>query len=418
MRNTLFRQTLSIIFSLALLFFCSAVYAAENIDPDNDDSQYAYGENVGWLNAEPLGDGGPGVEVTDTALTGYMWCENIGWINLSPVNYGGVFNDGSGNLSGYAWSENGGWISFSCENTDSCDTAADYGVTIDTATGEFSGFAWGENIGWINFAQSSGGRVKTEWGGDDEGPIASLVMADPNPAPVNTDITLTAHVDDSETGGSTIASAEYSIDNNGPESMDATDECFDESSEDVEATISFTEPGVHDICISGTDATGNTGQAECFCLAVYDPDRGFVTGGGWIMSLEGAYADDPSLTGKAIFGFVSKYKKGATVPTGNTQFQFKAGNLNFHSDSYEWLVVNQDDTNAQYKGAGTINGDMAPNNEAYKLMIWAKDLDPYDNDTFRIKIWWEDGNDDEILVYDNGFDQAIGGGNSNIHSGK
>lgn len=28
------------------------------------------------------------------------------------------------------------------------------------------------------------------------------------------------------------------------------------------------------------------------------------------------------------FGFVSKYKKEATVPTGNTQFQFKAGDLN------------------------------------------------------------------------------------------
>ena len=26
---------------------------AENIDPNNDDSQYAYGENVGWVNFEP-----------------------------------------------------------------------------------------------------------------------------------------------------------------------------------------------------------------------------------------------------------------------------------------------------------------------------------------------------------------------------
>ena len=31
---------------------------AENIDPDNDDSQYAWAENVGWINAEPGGDGG------------------------------------------------------------------------------------------------------------------------------------------------------------------------------------------------------------------------------------------------------------------------------------------------------------------------------------------------------------------------
>ena len=159
MKNRLFRKTLGVIFSLVLLLFCSAGYAAENIDPDNDGFQYAYGENVGWLNTEPLGDGGPGVEVTNTVLTGYMWGENIGWINLSPTE-GGVVND-AGSLSGYAWGENVGWISFSCENTDSCITA-DYGVTIDPATGEFSGFAWGKNIGWINFAPN-GVAIKTSW---------------------------------------------------------------------------------------------------------------------------------------------------------------------------------------------------------------------------------------------------------------
>jgi len=40
-------------------------------------------------------------------------------------------------------------------------------------------------------------------------------------------------------------------------------------------------------------------------------------------------------TGKATFGFVSKYKKGATVPTGNTEFVFKAADLNFHSTSHD-----------------------------------------------------------------------------------
>lgn len=173
MRNTLFRQTLSIIFSVGLLLFCSVVYA-ENIDPNDDGSQYAYGENVGWLNAEPLGEGGPGVEVTDTALTGYMWCENIGWVSLScentsscgDVNYG-VSNDGMGHLSGHGWAENAGWISFSCKNTDSCDTV-DYGVTIGPATGEFGGYAWSENIGWINFALNGVG-VKTSWRGDTDG---------------------------------------------------------------------------------------------------------------------------------------------------------------------------------------------------------------------------------------------------------
>ena len=47
---------------------------------------------------------------------------------------------------------------------------------------------------------------------------------------------------------------------------------------------------------------------------------------------------DPTLAGNANFGFVSRYKKGANVPTGQTQFQFQVADLNFHSSEYDWLV--------------------------------------------------------------------------------
>jgi hypothetical protein len=83
-----------------------------------------------------------------------------------------------------------------------------------------------------------------------------------------------------------------------------------------------------------------------------------------------AYAADPTLIGKATFGFVAKYKKGTTVPTGNTDFQFKTADLNFHSTNYEWLVVTGGDT-AKFKGVGTINGE-----GEYKFQIWADDGDP------------------------------------------
>jgi hypothetical protein len=39
---------------------------AENIDPLDDASQYAWAENAGWIDAEPAGDGGPGVEVAES----------------------------------------------------------------------------------------------------------------------------------------------------------------------------------------------------------------------------------------------------------------------------------------------------------------------------------------------------------------
>jgi hypothetical protein len=47
----------------------------------------------------------------------------------------------------------------------------------------------------------------------------------------------------------------------------------------------------------------------------------------------GAYVDDPTITRKVNFGFVSKYNEAANVPEGNTEFQFKVGNLNFNSTS-------------------------------------------------------------------------------------
>ena len=136
------------------------------------------------------------------------------------------------------------------------------------------------------------------------------------------------------------------------------------------------------------------------------PSGGFVTGGGWIDSPAGAYLLDETLVGKANFGFVSECKKGASVPTGKTEFRFNAGDLNSHSSSYDWLVVTGSDY-ARYKGTGTINGA-----GEHKFMIWAGDNDP---DTFRIKIWREiDGV--ETVAYDNGMDQEINAGSIIVHT--
>lgn len=48
-------------------------------------------------------------------------------------------------------------------------------------------------------------------------------------------------------------------------------------------------------------------------LKVYDPDGGFVTGGGWIYSPPSSLSLDPSAEGRASFGFVAKYKKGGVT---------------------------------------------------------------------------------------------------------
>ena len=135
---------------------------AENINPSGDGSKYAWAENLGWINAQPGGPGGPGVQVSDSGLTGWAWSENAGWISLSCTNRScaggsyGVMSDGCGALTGFAWSENAGWINFA-------PTGA--GVAIDPKTGIFSGRAWSENAGWITFSSTGPNpyRMATAW---------------------------------------------------------------------------------------------------------------------------------------------------------------------------------------------------------------------------------------------------------------
>ena len=149
---------------------------------------------------------------------------------------------------------------------------------------------------------------------------------------------------------------------------------------------SYAEPGTYTVVVTVTDNDGGSDSETFLYVVIYDPEGGFVTGGGWIMSPIGAYTPDPNLTGKASFGFVSKYKKGADVPTGNTEFQFKAGDLNFHSDSYDWLVVAG--AKAMFKGTGTING---LGNYGFMLSaVDAAETPSTDTDLFRIKIWDKD----------------------------
>lgn len=184
----------------------------------------------------------------------------------------------------------------------------------------------------------------------------------------------------------------------------------------VSGQHTYTTPGIYKVQLAVTDDDGGSASviADQY-VVVYDPSAGFVTGGGWINSPSGAYTVDPSMTGMANFGFVSKYKKGATVPEGQTEFQFKVGNLNFHSSSYDWLVIAG--AKAQYKGKGTINGS-----GDYGFMLTAIDgqLSGDGKDKFRIKIWDRTNN---AVVYDNQIGASddtdpttvLGGGSIVIH---
>ena len=170
------------------------------------------------------------------------------------------------------------------------------------------------------------------------------------------------------------------------------------------ASHTYVGAGVYSVAASVTDDDGGSGT-DSVTVMVYDPSGGFVTGGGWIRSPAGASAAEPGLVGRANFGFVSKYGKGASVPEGSTEFRFRVGDLNFHSHAQTWLVVDPNAGLATFEGTGSINGT-----GDYGFTIRVTDGSA---DTFRIEIW--DADAGGAVVYDSGV-QALGGGSIVVHT--
>lgn len=186
----------------------------------------------------------------------------------------------------------------------------------------------------------------------------------------------------------------------------------------------YTTPDVYAVTLTVKDKDGDSAESTLQFIVVYDPEAASVTGGGWIESPPEVCSYEADA--KASFGFASMYKKGANVPTGETEFRHKACGLNFHSSGYDWLMVAG--AKAIVKGKGTVNGT-----GSYGFTLTAVDAgidgnDSFDTDRFRIRIWDTMGTEDEaddVVVFDNQVCEETGndadpcteisGGNIVIH---
>jgi len=275
---------------------------------------------------------------------------------------------------------------------------------------------WDESIpDWVDVTQSVDTVNNTITGMVDS--LSWFALAEPNEPPV-AEASITPYL--AAVGTEFIIDANMSYDPDG--TIVAYEWDFGDGTTSNGETVAhvYSNPGVYSVVLTVTDDLG--AQATDTVMAVvYDPESGFVTGGGWINSPEGAYCPDSSLSGKATFGFVAKYKKGADIPTGQTEFQFKVANFSFHSTNYDWLVIAG--AKAMYKGTGTVNGE-----GEFRFILSAIDADVNGNDDhtvdrFRLKVWNEVTGD---VVYDNQMGDTndsdatmeIGGGSIVIHSGK
>ncbi len=240
------------------------------------------------------------------------------------------------------WNNTNVTVTFNCSDLLSGAVTPGFSSTVSTEGA-------GQSVpgSCVDNAGNTAGVVVNGINIDKQAPAVSSTTLAPNPQQVGAVIALSASLTDY--GPSGLANWQYTVDGGAPVSANTSG-----GSASVAASITLAVAGVYEVCVRTVDLAGNQSPPVCTFAVAYDPSAGYVTGGGWFESPAGAYAADPTLTGQATFGFVSRYQTGASAPTGNTQFQFHAANLTFKSTAYEWLVVAG--ARAQYKGTGKVNG--------------------------------------------------------------
>ncbi len=336
------------------------------------------GTNQGELSAVTVLDVEPSGTIFSVPVT-----FNLYWMD---TDNDGIVDGTEINESNLVVSKDGVVITGVCSADPGCDQVTN---VFSFAVSGLSQFA----LGFINSA-----------------PGIESIQTNPAPEPVNTEIAAQLTFIDPDLGDLHTVEWDWG---DGESSVGIVDE----EGKTATGEHVYVSPGVYKLTATVTDSWGKSSSYEYLYKVIYDPEGGFVTGGGWFYSPAGSLASDASIEGKASFGFISKYQKGANIPSGSTEFQFKAGNLNFNSTSYDWLVIAG--AKAQYKGTGVINGS-----GEYKFILTAVDGQVPGgggNDKIRIKIW--DKYTDQ-LIYDNkiGSEDSelpsteLGGGSIVIHN--
>jgi subtilisin-like proprotein convertase family protein len=156
----------------------------------------------------------------------------------------------------------------------------------------------------------------------------------------------------------------------------------------VAGSYKFTTAGVYRLQMNITDQNRvtsycNTNEDMEAIIVIYDPNGGYTYGGGWFPSPAGALKSDPAVTGKASFGYSINYYKSATYPKGETQFEFKVGDLQYNALNFDYLAIQG--AWAQFKGSGRIIGGQSGIN--FIMTVVDGSLDGSGVDKVRLKIY-------------------------------
>ena len=162
------------------------------------------------------------------------------------------------------------------------------------------------------------------------------------------------------------------------------------------ASHSYALTGVYLVRLNLKDKDNASSNQSIFeFVVVYDPNAGFVTGGGSINSPVGAYVAKPTAIGSGKLGFNTKYKKDGSLES-ETEFELASVKFHFHSHDATWLVVST--PKAEFQGTGTVEG--STHHYGFTLtLIDGQATGGGGVDKFRLRIW--DVDNANAIVYDN-----------------
>ncbi len=174
-----------------------------------------------------------------------------------------------------------------------------YGVAVD-GNGQIvvAGHSYQDGTGW-DFALA---RYDANFG-------VGEITTPTNPVEVHTEITAGAVFADQDLTHTHSALWDWG---DGTTSAGTVTEPISDAVGTVSGSHPYANAGVYTITLTvAVDETGDTDQSIFQYVVVFDPNAGFVTGGGWIDSPQGAIVSSPWATDKANLGFVAKYVSGA-----------------------------------------------------------------------------------------------------------
>jgi endonuclease/exonuclease/phosphatase family metal-dependent hydrolase len=145
-------------------------------------------------------------------------------------------------------------------------------------------------------------------------------------------------------------------------------------------THTYAHAGMYTISTAVTDDDSGT-DSKTVLSVVFDPNGGFVTGGGFLDSPAGSLTTTPSATTKLHIELNPRYHNGDSGPApsgGKVKASLNGGGLRLDSSALDWLVVTPDHKTA-IKGTGSVNGQ-----DGYGFVVYGYDTDP---DSLRLVVW-------------------------------